>query len=220
MLNGDPMKRIPLWKRIMISAILLVMVLAVPALAGPVAPDDISNANPGFIAAAGEAGLVVTDSEGGSSGGLADSAWPKFGGPDLNNTGQSPFVGAQTNATKWIYATGGQFRSAVPVIGSDGTVYIGNYDKNVYAFNPDGTLKWTYTTGGYLSGPPAIGADGTIYIGNYDDNIVYALNPDGTLKWTYTTTGIFFGGPTIGPDGTIYIGNTGSDRSLYALNSV
>ena len=165
--------------------------------------------------------ITVSGGSGGetpAAAGLADSAWPKFGGPDLNNTGRSPFVGAQTNATKWIYATGGQFRSAVPVIGSDGTVYIGNYDKNVYAFNPDGTLKWTYTTGGYLSGPPAMGADGTIYIGNYDDNTVYALNPDGTLKWTYTTTGVFFGGPTIGPDGTIYIGNTGSDRSLYALN--
>ena len=150
--------------------------------------------------------------------GLADSAWPKFGGPDLNNTGRSPYVGAQTNATKWIYATGKEFRGASPVIGSDGTVYIGDYDKNVYALNSDGTVKWTYPTGGKLNTPPAIGADGTIYIGNFGDNKVYALNPDGTLKWTYTTTGIFYGGPTIGPDGTIYIGNGGLDRSLYALN--
>jgi uncharacterized protein YjdB len=47
---------------------------------------------------------------------LADTPWPKLGGADLNNTGRSPYVGAQTNATKWVYATGGQFLSAVPVI--------------------------------------------------------------------------------------------------------
>ena len=150
--------------------------------------------------------------------GLADTPWPKFGGPDLNNTGQSPYVGAQTNATKWVYTAGGAFQITAPVIGSDGTVYIGNYDKNVYAFDPNGTLKWTYTTGGAIYGGAAIGTDGTIYLGNYGDKTVYALNPDGTLKWTYPTTGGFMGGPTIGPDGTIYIGNSGSDRSLYALN--
>jgi PKD repeat protein len=160
----------------------------------------------------------ITVSNGGSGGetGLADSAWPKLGGADLSNTGRSPYVGAQTNATKWVYSTGGQFLSAVPVIGSDGTVYVGNYDKNVYAINPDGSLKWTYTAGNSFSGPPAISADGTIYIGNYLDKMVYALNPDGTLKWTYNATAIINGGPTIGPDGTIYIGN--NEDTLYALN--
>ncbi len=147
---------------------------------------------------------------------LADTPWPKLGGADLNNTGRSPYVGAQTNATKWVYATGGQFLSAVPVIGYNGTVYIGNYDKNVYAFDPDGTLKWTYTAGNSFCGPPALGADGTIYIGNYLDKMVYALNSDGTLKWTYNATEIITGGPTIGSDGTIYIGN--HEDTLYALN--
>jgi putative pyrroloquinoline-quinone-binding quinoprotein len=30
----------------------------------------------------------------------------------------------------------------------------------------DGSLKWKFTTGGYLSSSPAIGPDGTIYIGS------------------------------------------------------
>ena len=124
MLNGDPMKRIPLWKRIMISAILLVIVLAVPALAGTVTHNDTGNANPGFIAAADGAGIVVTDSESGSSGGLADTPWPKFGGPDLNNTGQSPYVGSQTGNPKWTFTVSTNPREITPVIGSDGTIYI------------------------------------------------------------------------------------------------
>ena len=147
--------------RMIIPAILLVLVLAVPALAETVTPGDINNTSPGFVMTTGDAG------------GLADSAWPKFGGPDLNNTGQSLFVGAQTNATKWVYTAGGAFQSGTPVIGSDGTVYIGNDDKNVYAFNPDGTVKWTYPAGGSFMSPPAVGADGTIYIGNYDSNILH-----------------------------------------------
>ena len=54
MLTGDPMERIPIWNKMIIPAILLVMVLAVPALAGTVIPDNVSNANPDFITAANE----------------------------------------------------------------------------------------------------------------------------------------------------------------------
>ncbi len=101
-----------------------------------------------------------------------------------------------------------------PAIGSDGTIYIGSNDKNVYAINPDGTLKWKYTTGNYIYGSPAIGSDGTIYIGSNDKN-VYAINPDGTLKWKYTTGNYIYGSPAIGSDGTLYIGSY--DYKLYAF---
>jgi PKD repeat protein len=156
--------------------------------------------------------------EGTGTGELADSPWPKYQ-RDNSNTGQSPYTGPQTNNTVWTYTTGGSLYSA-PVIGSDGTIYIGNYDdKKVYALNANGTLKWTYTTGGYIIyGSPAIGSDGTIYIGNYGDKKIYALNADGTLKWTYATGGSIRGSPAIGSDGTIYIGNYG-DKKLYALNA-
>jgi len=103
-----------------------------------------------------------------------------------------------------------------PAIGADGTIYIGNYDKNVYAWNPDGTLNWTYPTGGAIKGSPAIGADGTIYIGSTDYNL-YALNPDGTLKWKYLTGGsLQYSSPSVGADGTIYVGS--EDYKIYALN--
>jgi len=148
------------------------------------------------------------------TGGLADTAWPKYQ-RDLNNTGQSLFKGPQTNTTIWSYATG-YIDYASPVIGVNGTIYIGSYGADaLYALNPDGTLKWTYTTGGQISGSAAIGADGTIYVGSYDKNL-YALNSDGTLKWTYTTGHRIYGSAAIGADGTIYVGSY--DKKLYALN--
>jgi len=152
--------------------------------------------------------------EGTGTGGLADTAWPKYQ-RDLNNTGQSPYNGPQTNSTIWNYNTG-TIRYVSPVIGADGTIYIGSYgDKKFYALNPDGTLKWTYNTGSKIYDSAAIGKDGTIYIGSADKNL-YALNPDGTLKWTYTTGSYVYGSAAIGADGTIYIGN--ADKKLYAIN--
>jgi PKD repeat protein len=145
--------------------------------------------------------------------GLADSAWPKFQ-RDLNNTGQSLYNGPQTNISIWNYNTGTITYSS-PTIGTDGTIYIGSNDKNVYAINPDGTLKWIYTTGSMIESSATIGADGTIYIGSCDKKL-YALNPDGTLKWTYITEDEIYGSVTIGADGTIYFGS--ADKKVYAIN--
>jgi PKD repeat protein len=62
-----------------------------------------------------------------------------------------------------------------PVIGSDGTIYIGNYgDYKIYAINPDGTFKWSYATGAGIRDAPAIGSDGTLYVGS-NDYKVYAF---------------------------------------------
>ncbi|WP_321506270.1 PKD domain-containing protein [uncultured Methanoregula sp.] len=149
-----------------------------------------------------------------ASSAYATSAWPKFG-YDLNNTGQSPYAGPQTGNVKWIYQTGGVIGYVGYSIGADGTIYTGSNDKKFYALNPDGTAKWSYTTGNQLVGTPAIAADGTIYEGNLDKNL-YAFNPDGTLKWTYATGGAVRGSPSIGSDGTIYVGSF--DKIFYAIN--
>ena len=58
---------------------------------------------------------------------------------------------------------------------SDGRVFIGSLDHNIYALNAStGMLLWNYTTGDMVSSSPAV-ADGKVYFGSYDGN-VYALN--------------------------------------------
>jgi len=69
-----------------------------------------------------------------ATGGLADSAWPKFRG-NAQNTGQSPYIGAQTNHVKWTFTTSFGVASS-PAVAADGTVYVGSDDGYLYAFGP------------------------------------------------------------------------------------
>ena len=57
-----------------------------------------------------------------------------------------------------------------PAIGSDGTVYVGSYDKKLYAINGKSGVKlWEFETGGAVDSSPAIGSDGTVYVGSNDN---------------------------------------------------
>ena len=62
----------------------------------------------------------------------------------------------------WSFKTGGWVTS--PAIESDGTIYVGSQDNNLYAINPDGSQKWAFKTGNGVHGSPTIGSDGTIYV--------------------------------------------------------
>ncbi|MDB4794680.1 PQQ-binding-like beta-propeller repeat protein [bacterium] len=119
----------------------------------------------------------------------------------------------------WEFQTEGEVLSS-PAIGRDGTVYVGSYDRKVYAINPNGTKKWEFNGMGLITSSPAIGADGTIYVGSSDGNI-YALNRGGTKKWKFLEgfPGWVRSSPAIGADGTIYAGK-GHDLFpfFYALN--
>ena len=141
------------------------------------------------------------------------SPWPHSRGIYNTNNGLSPFLGNQTGALKWTSYDGIYIFSS-PAIGSDGTIYIGSIDYNLYALHSDGTFKWKYLTDYQIYSSPAIGSDGTIYISSADFYL-YAIHSDGTLKWRYLTSGSIYSSPAIGSDGTIYIGS--SDNYLYAI---
>jgi outer membrane protein assembly factor BamB len=101
-----------------------------------------------------------------------------------------------------------------PSIGPDGTIYVANYD--LYAINPDGTVKWIFPLGDLrldAFAAPAISADGIIYIGaciDYDHGVggeLIVVNPDGTERWrsgSICNEGIV-ASPAIAKDGTVYI---------------
>ncbi len=63
--------------------------------------------------------------------------------------------------------TGLWIEDSSPAIGSNGTIYVGSWDDNLYAINPDGTLKWSYAIGSNIDSSPAKGSGGTIYVGSY-----------------------------------------------------
>ena len=82
----------------------------------------------------------------------------------------------------------------------------------LYAFNADGTVKWSYSTGSFSQSSPVIGSDGTIYVGTIGG--VFAIGSDGTLKWSYTSISANTT-PVIDSDGTLYVGTS---AGLYAFN--
>ncbi|MBI2472062.1 MAG: Ig-like domain-containing protein [Planctomycetes bacterium] len=131
---------------------------------------------------------------------------------DLKHTGRSSYTGSGKNYLQWVYQVGSS--TSTPAIGTDSTIYVGSYDSNLYAINPNGTLKWKYKTGDTIESSPAVGTDGVIYVGS-NDNKVYAVNPDGTLKWSYSTGGDVVSSPAVGTNSTVYVGSY--DGKLYAI---
>jgi len=106
-----------------------------------------------------------------------------------------------------------------PAIADDGTVYIGHEDYStgtLMAFDPDGSLEWSYPARGVRSSP-AIAPDGTIYVGASNARL-YAINPDGSLKWEYQP-GFkeSYSSPAIGSDGTVYVAGC-KERNIHAVN--
>jgi len=131
---------------------------------------------------------------------------------------------AEEGTQKWTIEFEWEIQSS-PAIGSGGIIYIGA-DNNLYAINPNGTLKWASEltnpsfSSTYARSSPAIGSDGTIYVGSYCHNF-YAINPDGTKKWSLDIGSLFnLLSPAISSDGTIYVGTDSiSDNYLFAINS-
>jgi outer membrane protein assembly factor BamB len=131
----------------------------------------------------------------------------------INRIGRSPYVGAQSNKMKWKVTTGKAIYSSA-AIGTDGTIYVGSLDNNLYAIDQNGNTKWTFPTAGGVESPPAIG-NNAIYFGSYDKNL-YAIDFNGNMKWKYPTGDFVSGSAAIASDGTIYAPSL--DGSVYALD--
>ena len=108
-------------------------------------------------------------------------------------------VDADTGKLEWQsdslgqgFGTSGAFYSTPAV--AFGRVYAGNNDTRVYSFDRnDGTIAWTYSTGGYAYSGPTVAttkhSPPTVYIGSFDGN-VYALDArDGGVRWSRSAGG-------------------------------
>lgn len=106
--------------------------------------------------------------------------------------------------------------SPYPAIGEDGTIYVGGSDAELYAINPDGTIKWKFPSQGMILSSPLIGADGTIYAGSSGSGF-YALDPDGTLKWEMPPPAgeTFWFHPVLADNGVLYIVYTNQNNNAY-----
>lgn len=162
------------------------------------------------------------------------SPWPEMR-RDSRNTANSPIRARYHGDRPWSFATARGIFST-PVIGGNGTVYIGSADRYFYALRSDGRVLWRFRTGGIIDAAAALGArvkkgrSAPLTFGSGDEQLYHLrttphLPRKRRIAWTFEPTlppvggqevSWWEGNPAIGPGGTIYVGNTGG--AAYAIN--
>ena len=144
--------------------------------------------------------------------------WPMIH-KNLAHTGYNPVNGpTNLSANVRYFNTGDIIYDSSPAV-SNGVVYIGSDDNNVYALDASNISKklGSYTTGNYVTSSPAV-SNGVVYIGSYDRN-VYALNASNISQslGSYDTGSYSIGSSPAVSNGVVYIGS--EDNKVYALNA-
>ncbi|MBF2046699.1 MAG: PQQ-binding-like beta-propeller repeat protein [Elainella sp. C42_A2020_010] len=136
----------------------------------------------------------------------AAHAWPQFHADGAN----SGFVALRTSPARqpaWSIEVGPVLHAS-PVVGTDGTVYIGNMNGELSAFNSNGTLRWRRTLprrGERIMASPSVGQDGNLYVigtfaaivrdhrdgrGGIERRVLqsylHSYDASGNLRWTHT----------------------------------
>lgn len=155
----------------------------------------------------------------------AESSWPQYQ-HDAGHSGRGEPVGpAQVRRRCSIDLPGGSV--GIPVLGPDGTIYVGSGDRDdaaanwmLHAVDPDDcSLQWSFPLPGAPEvAAPAIGENGRIYLqtdaegGNtYGQSDLMIIDTDGALFRDIdlggALTGYRISSPTIAADGTVWLGS-------------
>ncbi|MBU1627274.1 hypothetical protein KKB18_07895, partial [bacterium] len=127
---------------------------------------------------------------------------------------------------KWRYTrinTIGDEAPGKPVVGNNGAIYFAT-KYYIYALNPSGHLKWTFSSETPIYHTSLFGNDGELYIywnekepsvANKPKDFFGALSTAGKLKWKILIDGSLNATPAIAPDGSIILPVT-----KYRLNTI
>ncbi|MGB8331143.1 MAG: PQQ-binding-like beta-propeller repeat protein [Polyangiales bacterium] len=122
---------------------------------------------------------------------------------DAAHTGRSEHRGPSVSPSpRWTYETGARV-FASPVVGHDGTIYVGSLDGQFVALDPDGSLKWRYSAGQKIY-PSALIAGASIIFGTHQRELV-SLSLQGQPRWKLPLEDVVDASATLGPDGRIYV---------------
>ena len=113
--------------------------------------------------------------------------------------------GAAAAAGGWTHETLGAVWAA-PMVAPGGRIYASSEDGFLYAFEPDGRLRWVYKASDGFSGWPVWVRRGLLAAGNRNGTL-YLIDEQGEVKHRLTVDGAPFGPPAmVGP--RMYIGTT------------
>lgn len=119
-----------------------------------------------------------------------------------------PRMGGASSHVNWRFFTKAAI-TGQPVLGLDGTVYIGSHDHFFYAITESGALRFKYDLGDRVFGSALLDSAGNIYVGSDADRFV-SLTSNGELRWELHTGADADTNPTLTPDGAILL-TSGTD---------
>lgn len=103
----------------------------------------------------------------------------------------------------WQKDLGAALLSA-PVLGQDGTLYLGNMAGAVMAIKPsDGSIQWKTDTSGQIWSSPVLYQD-TLFVGNSNGKVFAISVKDGSVKWTKDAGGAIIAGGVALSDGVVF----------------
>jgi len=136
--------------------------------------------------------------------------WPVFRGDPLQ-TGVTAAKLPDKLDILWKFETKDAIEATAVIV--KGVVYVGSFDKNLYALDlAKGTEKWRFQAGEIKA--PAGVKDGNVYVGNIDGDLFCIDAATGKKKWTFKTDGEITSSANFSGDFVLF----GSyDESLYCL---
>ncbi len=134
------------------------------------------------------------------------------GGP--RHTGRSPYRGPAHAARAWRYAAGGRI-TAQAVIAEDGTIYVGDHERQLHAVTPEGERRWIAQTFGPVWSAAAVIGDG-VFVGSDADAFLALSRDDGSTRWRVHVDGDADSSIGVAPDGTLRFA---AGRDLYAVGT-
>jgi len=154
--------------------------------------------------------------------------WTQYGGNPYD-TDSTTVVGPKLiNSVMWTYPTAGQIIAA-PVVGPDGTQYIGDTAGFVYAVSSTGTSLWSVSIStAPIIAPAALDTTNGVLIVGPTDGSVSALDlTNGGTLWTLPSGTVnSYAAPVFAPNGNLYFfDSNGYNLLIYdatgaQLNSV
>lgn len=107
-------------------------------------------------------------------------------------------------------------------LGSEGDIFLGSNQGNLYKFSSEGKKLWGFETSYLNVSQPAIDNDGNIYFGTTAKSSgqsakLFAVNTDGELVWDFEVNGSIKSAPLLTSNGDIYFGT--SENRIFLLNS-
>lgn len=113
----------------------------------------------------------------------------------------------------WKFQCEDEIRGSPTV--SQGVVYVGAYDNNLYALDAStGGFAWKYPAEGAIVSRPFV-SEGIVYFGSEDRNLYAVSTRTGKISWSYATEGPIRSSPYVA-EGQVFFGS--DDGYMYSIN--